>query len=385
MLSSIILALVILFGFHFVVYDFGIRAFAIENKKTRLKIRLALEFLLIGFVASFVLSRWSENLFTKSISLSFGVYFGVLLNLFWMILIAWLVIIVMRVFRQKVNLRITAQIIIFCAISYSFFGLWNVFHPVVKNIEIEIADLPKEWKDKTIVQLSDLHLGGVLGESFLRKIVSEVNQLDAEIVVITGDLLDGSADGVGKYIHLLDEIKTKQGVYFVTGNHESYRGLTDSLQILRETKMQILEDEVVELSGLQLVGISHPGMNEDKNIRKIITDNPNFDGEKTNVLLFHSPTSLGKNNGDQHQNLYWKPNVDFQDAQDLGIDLQLSGHTHAGQIFPFTLLAKWIYGGYEYGLHQENGFQIYISSGTGVWGPTLRSGGKSEIVAIKLK
>ncbi|MBU1089448.1 metallophosphoesterase [Patescibacteria group bacterium] len=376
--------LAILLTSHFVVYDFFIRAFAIQNKKARLKLRLTLELLFLGFIASFVLLRREENLLAKIFSLGFGVWFGILLNLIWMILVAWIVIGMVRIFRKKLNFKLVGKIVIFCAITYSLIGAWNVFHPVVKNIEINLENLPQSWSGKTIVQISDLHLGGVLGESFLKKVISEINQLNAEIVVITGDLLDGSANGIEKYIHLLNEIKTQNGVYFVSGNHEGYRGTEDSLRILRKLDIRILEDEIVDLAGLQLIGIRYPENGENKNIRKIVENNSNFDSEKVNILLLHSPTSIGENKI-EHQNLYWKPNVDFRDARDLGIDLQLSNHTHGGQIFPFTLLAKWIYDGYEYGLHQENGFTVYISSGTGVWGPTLRTGSKSEIVAIKLK
>ncbi|MFA6458683.1 MAG: metallophosphoesterase [Patescibacteria group bacterium] len=374
----------VVFSIHFAVYDFCVRAFATEDKIVQVKIALGLLLLFAGLVGSMILSRLTSNLFTKIVSVSFGVWFGVLLNLFWLILLAWIVIGAARIFGQNLNLRIVAQIVIATAILWSLFGMLNVFHPVVKNIEIELANLPAEWQGKTIVQLSDVHLGGVLGESFLRKIVHEINQLQPEIVVITGDLLDGSADGFESYVHLLDEIQTKQGVYFVTGNHEGYRGIADSLRILHGTKMRILEDEIIDLSGLQLIGIAYPQIGEEKNIRKIIADNTVFDPAKTNILLLHSPTGIDASET-KHQNLYWKPNVNFTDAEELGIDLQLSGHTHAGQLFPFTLLTKWIYAGYEYGLHRIGNFQIYISSGTGVWGPTERTGSRSEIVAIKLK
>lgn len=379
-----VILLTLLLAAHFVVYDFCVRTFTIQDKIDQIKIALGLLFLFAGFVGSTILSRLSDSLFAKITSLGFGIWFGVLLNLFWMILLAWIVVSTARIFGQSLNFKIIGLVVMTCAIFYSLFGVWNVFHPVVKNIEIELANLPAEWQGKTIVQISDVHLGGVLGESFLRKIVDGVNQLQPEIVVITGDLLDGSADGFESYVHLLDEIQTKQGVYFVTGNHEGYRGIADSLRILHRTKMRILEDEIFDLSGLQLIGIAYPQIGEEKNIRKIIVDNPVFDPSKTNILLLHSPTSInGGTNG--HKNLYWQPNTNFAGAQELGIDLQLSGHTHAGQLFPFTLLTKWIYAGYEYGLHRIGNFQIYISSGTGVWGPTQRTGSHSEIVAIKLK
>ena len=378
---------IVLFAFHWLVYDFFVRAFAVKNKKTKLKIRLTLLLLFLSFVFSFILLRWQENLFTQILNFSFGLWMGMLVNLVSIIILAWIIVGIIRIFGKKINLKLVAKFVILIVFFCSSFGVWNAVVPQIKNVEVSIKNLPPEWQGKTIVQITDLHLGSVLGESFLNRVVSEINKIDAEIVVITGDLLDGNTDGVSSFINLLDEIKTKKGVYFVTGNHENYRGIEDSLAILGETEVNILDDEIVDLDGLQLIGISYPNFGEVKNIQEIIQNNKNFNPDQPNVLLYHPPVSVElkkEEDANLHQNLYWSPNTNFRANEELGIDLQLSGHTHRGQMFPFTLLAKWIFNGYEYGLYEEGDFSIYVSSGTGVWGPTMRIGTQSEIVAIKL-
>ena len=373
-----------LIGIHALVYDFWIRNFGVQSSKTKTRLRITLELMFLGFIASLFLSRIESNIFTKVFSLVAGFWLGFLLDTAWIILLSYLLVAILKIFHKKILGKYLVILVTTISLIYSGFGVWQVFHPGVREVAVKIDNLAPQWQGKKIVQISDLHLGPILQENFLRHVVEQINQLDPELVVITGDLLDGSSDGISDYIKLLDDISSQQGTYFITGNHEGYRGTQDSLAVLSKTNIRILDDEIVDLGGLQLIGISYPGFGSESNIRETIENNPDFDPEETNILLFHSPTSIGSSL-EEHSSLYWKPSVDFQDARDLDIELQLSGHTHQGQIFPFTWLTKWIYQGYEYGLHQIGDFQIYITSGTGVWGPTLRTGGKSEIVVLELQ
>ena len=198
------------------------------------------------------------------------------------------------------------------------------------------------------------------------------------------------------FIEPLNQLKAKEGVFYVTGNHEIYLGFDYPLEVFRKTNIRVLEDEVKDINGLQLVGISYPRFDlEDesgKDIRKILAQNPVFDPEKPNILLFHSPSvgqitgkDQGTDNGSRRLAMYFSPEIDFGPIEELGIDLQLSGHTHAGQIFPYNFFTRQVYVGYDYGLHQLGDFSINISSGTGVWGPTIRTWSRSEIVEIILE
>jgi predicted MPP superfamily phosphohydrolase len=174
----------------------------------------------------------------------------------------------------------------------------------------------------------------------------------------------------------------------VTGNHEGYLGLDGPLSVLKKTDIRVLNDEVVDLDGLQIVGISYPEYQRQNKARYLLKESGTFDSSSPSILLYHTPTNIeedNKNRVDQQNRAYWSPDTTMTLAKEAGIDLQLSGHTHNGQFFPFEFLTRKIYNGYDYGLHKDGRFQIYITSGTGTWGPPLRIGSSSEIVAIRLR
>ena len=144
---------------------------------------------------------------------------------------------------------------------------------------------------------------------------------------------------------------------------------------------------MVDIDGLQIIGISYPGIGSAKEIRGLAKLHQDTTNDKSRILLFHTPTNISPQSSDSfhsHFATYWVPDTTFSLAKQLGVDLQLSGHTHAGQIFPFGYLTKLIYKGYDYGLHYLDGFAIYTTSGVGTWGPPMRTGNKPEIVEIKL-
>ncbi len=147
-----------------------------------------------------------------------------------------------------------------------------------------------------------------------------------------------------------------------------------------------MDDRIVDLEGLQLIGVGYPSF-EKKDEAFDIEKNGDFAPGKPSVLLFHTPTDIKNmvtSTANSHARAYLKPETTFETAARLGISLQLSGHSHAGQFFPFTWLVSRIYNGFHYGLHRIDNFHIYISSGTGTWGPPLRSNYLSEIALLTL-
>ena len=236
----------------------------------------------------------------------------------------------------------------------------------VKRIKVEIKNLPEAWRGKTIVQISDVHLGNIYKSDFLAEVVKKTNALHPEAVMITGDLFDGMDGNLDPLVAPLNDLKTEKGIYFVTGNHETYLGVKESLRVLAKTDVKVLSDEVVDLDGLKIIGISYPeSFVGDDEIVKLKLLQPKFLGQP-NILLYHAP-------------------VNILAAKDLGVNLQLSGHTHLGQQFPFNFVTKIIYKGYDYGLHTLGDFSIYTTSGVGTWGIPMRLGTQSEIVAIELE
>jgi len=382
------LLLAIPYGFHFLLYSATVRFFAIHNPAIRTSLFIALSLLSISFPGSFLLLRWKENLLTRGFYISAAFWMGMFINLLLAIGLICLLIVMLRLVGHNPNTQVIAIVCFGLAACYSVYGVWNAFHPRTKNIAVEIENLPAKWKDRTVVHLSDLHLGHLHGVGFLEGIVEKVNALDPDLVFITGDLFDGMAADFTPFVEQLNNLKTQKGVFFVTGNHEIYTGLDRALEVLNKTKIQVLQNEVVELGGLQIVGISYPGLRGGQEIRNLMESGGNYSKDRPRILLFHTPTNIGQkkeNDSDQHFATYWVPDISFAMNKELGINLQLSGHTHKGQIFPFTYLTKLIYKGYDYGLHKEGSFSIYVTSGVGTWGPPMRTGNSPEIVVIKLK
>jgi predicted MPP superfamily phosphohydrolase len=300
----------------------------------------------------------------------------------------WFIFGAKKLIGHSANIRTISFLFYGLAALVSFYGIWNAFHPHLKNIEVEIENLPPVWKNKIVVQLSDVHLGIIHGTTFLNRVVSLVNAIKPHMILITGDLFDGMAGDLTRFIEPLNNLQASKGVFFVTGNHEGYLGLKKPLSILRDTHISVLDMEVVDVDGLQIVGISFPEFEKDDNVKSVFESGGNYNPKKPSILLYHTPTNITRSNksrGSQQFNTYWFPDVDMAFVKQKGIDLQLSGHTHRGQIFPFGYLTKKIFKGYDYGLHKYGRFNLYTTSGVGTWGPPMRIGSSSEIPVIKLK
>lgn len=232
------------------------------------------------------------------------------------------------------------------------------------------------WKLRAgyrIVQISDVHVGPTIGHDFIETIVAEINALKPDLVVITGDLVDGSVEDLREHVAPLTKIVAKDGVFFVTGNHEYYSGAEAWCAHLTELGIRVLRNERVRIGGedgFDLAGIDDvssrglaPGHGPDW--KKALADR---DPSRPVVLLAHQPKGI-------------------EHADALGVDLQLSGHTHGGQLFPWNYMVP-LQQPFVAGLHRlssANRAQIYVSRGTGYWGPPMRLGAPSEITEITVE
>ena len=252
------------------------------------------------------------------------------------------------------------------AIIYSGYGVWNALNPRIKNISVKIDNLPDSWKGNTAVLLSDIHLGHIFGSQFLRRVVQQTNAQNPKAVFITGDLFDGMDGEFTVPMGLLNNIQARNGVYFVTGNHETYFGLAKVDRILANVNLIHLKDKAMAVDGVLIYGIDYPMLTVKKDIGKIIKSDPLYNKNLPSILLYHMPTQI-------------------EQAKGAGINLQLAGHTHKGQIFPFSIITRLIFGKYHNGLHTTDSHNIYTSSGTGAWGPTIRTGNHPEITVINFE
>lgn len=358
--------------------------FDITLFKTKFIILLLLFILTWSFPVSMFIERVSENIISRGYYFLSAAWIGILVQLLIATIPVWIILLISKITKTKADIKIVAIVFFSLALIYSLYGLYNARNIKLKTVDVPIKNLTAEWENKKIIQLSDLHLGALYGKNFLKKIVSKVNAENPDIIFITGDLFDGMDGSINTLVNELNGLRSKQGVYFVTGNHETYLGLDKAMKIIDQTDIRVLDDEIIDVNGLQIIGISYPSFGTSKKIGNIIKPGENYFPDKPSILLYHAPTSIDLNGNSSHTNAYWKPIMDFSYAKNIGINLQLSGHGHSGQFFPFTKVAHYIYKGYDYGLHNDGDFYIYTTSGVGTWGPPMRTGNKPEIVEIKL-
>jgi len=373
------------FGAHWLVYCFFVCVLDCRKDIHKYILRFSLILLASSFFFAFTISHYWDNILTRIFYTVSGLWLGLLLNLTLFIVAFSLLRFIFILSKIEFNKKVYSRIFLALAIVYTFYGIINVFLIDTKNVTVKIDNLPTAWQGKKIVQISDVHLGRVLGANFMNMVASKVNKAEPDLIVITGDLFDATDGHLDRFTDSLNSLQAQKGIYYVTGNHEIYLGPIEVEKALAKTKINFMNDQIVTLDGLQLIGINYPGFGEKKDISSIIKNNKNFSLENPSILLFHSPSSILSNGGNNHSDVYLNPDTDFKGARDLGVDLQLSGHTHRGQLFPFNLITQIIFKGYDYGLHELGNFSIYTTSGTGVWGPTMRTSGRSEIVVITLE
>lgn len=292
------------------------------------------------------------NIWLGIISIGFSVF--IILNLLELI------------FTRSINYNIYLYTIIpLVMIIYSFINGLRV--PNIKNVEINQSIV----EDFTICQLSDIHINKYMSENWLRRVVEKTNELNPDIIVITGDLIDDPFKEIEKYAESLKLLKAKYGVYAIIGNHEVYTGIDEFKKILKRADIKLLENEKVNIRGdINLIGIDNYKKktyfdNSTDPIFNIKNINEELNSNDYNILLEHEPNN-------------------FEEVSKLKYNLQLSGHTHKGQIPPLNFLVGLRYK-YYYGLNKLNGKNIYTSSGTGYWGPPMRLFSKGEVVNIKVK
>lgn len=245
------------------------------------------------------------------------------------------------------------------------YGVWNAFHPRVRHVDVSIRNLPVYWEGKNIVQLSDVHLGAVYGAKHFRKIAMMANAEKPEIVVFTGDTFDGTVGWISTFTEPLSRVRAKSGIFFIIGNHETYLGVAKTQKILEGTKISFLDDAVAEVKGLKIVGLSYPERGKKKHfvqtLRKLFSE---YQGYPT-LLLNHTPEQIKK-------------------VSRMGISLQLSGHTHFGQMTPYNLVTHYMHKGFDYGKFEMGDYTLYTTNGIGTWGPPIRFGNTPEVVSITL-
>jgi predicted MPP superfamily phosphohydrolase len=268
--------------------------------------------------------------------------------------------------------RNSALVVVLLGFLITLLGFSNARRTAaVSRVTVPISNLPAALEGFQLVQISDIHIGPTIRGGYLRRIVSAVNQLQPDMVAITGDLVDGSVSELGPHVAPLAELVSRHGSYFVTGNHEYYSGAHSWIAELRRLGVTVLMNDHVVLrhdgalavvAGVTDYSAAHFDPTHRSNPFAAIAGSPADAGVK--ILLAHQPRSA-------------------PDAADAGFDLQLSGHTHGGQFMPWNFFVK-LQQPFVAGLHRLRQLWVYTSRGTGYWGPPKRFGAPSEITLVTL-
>ncbi|MDP4145541.1 MAG: metallophosphoesterase [Bacillota bacterium] len=262
-------------------------------------------------------------------------------------------------------------IVVILVIGLIFYGMYNASHTVVTDYSLNIDKKAGKIKTLNIAMVSDIHLGSGINNKKLSDMVDSINKLNPDIIFLCGDIIDeNTSTSEKKYMtSAFKNLKSKYGVYAIAGNHENYSNdLNDLANNYKESNVKLLLDETVIVDNSFVVigrmdaSFSRGEGNNRKDIKQLLSK---LDPSLPIINLDHQPVSL-------------------DEAEKNGIDLQLSGHTHKGQIFPLNLITKKIYVD-DYGYYKKDNYQLIVSSGYGTWGPPIRIDTKGEIVNIKVK
>jgi uncharacterized protein len=237
--------------------------------------------------------------------------------------------------------------------------------PQINRVQIPLPKLPRTMDGTRLAVVSDIHLGPLTGSHHVGRIVELINSTGADIVCVVGDLVDGTVPELGRFAQPLADIQSKRGAYFVTGNHEYYSGFQPWVDEVARLGVRPLRNERLEIAGLDLAGVNDLGgvdFGDGPDFAKALADR---DTTRPVVLMAHQPIVA-------HQ------------AAKFGVDLQVSGHTHGGQMAPFNLLVK-LQQPVVSGFGRVDGVPVFVTNGAGFWGPPVRVGAPPQVTVIDLR
>ena len=351
---------------HWFLYSTWVDFCGHPSQPADLALKAALLVLACSFVFAAMFSFYSASLAVTAIYRIAAVWMGFLNFFFWGACTAWLVwwtLLLTHIDQAAAHHRpLIAWFFLDFAIAVGIYGLLNARHVRTCRIGVRLENLPQSWRGRRALLISDLHLGHVNQSAFSKRMVTKAAQLSPDIILFPGDVFDGAKTDPDRLAAPFKQLSPPFGMYFSTGNHDEFGDTPHFLSALKQAGIRILTNEMVIVDGLQILGVPYHDTTFPLRLRANL-EALHIDRTTASILLNHVPNRL--------------PIV-----EEAGITLQLSGHTHGGQIFPFTWLTRRVFGKFTHGLHSFGALQVYTSYGAGTWGPPMRVGTTPEMVLL---
>lgn len=356
------MAQLILVAGHFFVYETWLALRNSPGRSETIGLGLAVAILSATFVSASLLARKYSNPLVRAFYRVAAVWLGLIAYLFIAACVSWLAFGLALLLGFGGVHQIVLLAFFGLALAAGSYGVLNAMFIRVRHVTVKLPHLPASWRGRIAAFVSDLHLGHVHGRHFATRLARMLSGLGADIVLVGGDMYDGTKADVRSLAEPFRQIASPLGTYFVAGNHEEFSDRRKYLDAVGNSGVRVLNNEKVVVDGLQIVGIHYHETSDSDRFRAVLRS-LNLDPNAASILLTHAP----------HY-----PSV----AAEEKIGLQLSGHTHGGQFFPFTWITSRIWGPFVYGLKRLGNLLIYTSCGVGTWGPPMRLGTSPEVVLI---
>jgi uncharacterized protein len=354
----------ILFLGHLVIYGTWV-ALWVGDSETRLVSGLVIGVLSLTFVTASVFGFRYSNAAVRGFYQLAAAWLGFVNFFMCAIVPCWILFGICWLIGWRDAGRPIVAVLFGAAILVGLYGIGNASRTRVKRVSVKLPNLPTSWRGRTAALVSDLHLGHVRGLEFSRKIVAMLSELRPDVVFIAGDLYDGVAANLIGLAKPWSELDTPFGTFFVAGNHEEFTNPEKYLDAVARAGIRVLNNEKAVVDGLQIVGVDYRASVKSNSFASVL-ESAHLDRNRASILMSHAPHQL-------------------QIPEEAGISLQLSGHTHHGQLIPSKWIVDRIFGPYVYGLHPFGKMMVYTSCGVGTWGPPMRVGTDPEIVLLSFE
>lgn len=362
---------------HWFLYARFVTALGITSPNILWTLRLAALFLAASYLIARGMDYYAPSWLSTGMHWAASIWLGLMLQLLWMTIDLWIIKFILQITGVWAGLsnyhaaigRCSAIGVISLAVLIGGWSMLQAQRPIrVQQVQIPVKRITPELRQMKIVMTADFHAGLIVGERDIERWAEEINALEPDVILLPGDIIDHPPERVKHLTAAFRKLRAPLGVFATTGNHEYYIQLKRALEFIKDSEMRILMNERVELpGGLIIAGI------EDRTARQMGKNLPTEEeilGETAHtnpaILLNHTPEKKAA-----------------ERATEAGADLMVSGHTHGGQVWPFSLLTKWAFR-FHHGLYEVgNGHQL-TTCGIGTWGPPMRFGKPPEVMLIRL-